>query len=81
MANTKISALPNAAALGGTEQIPGVQSAADVKLTPNQIASFLGFSGGILSSANGGTGVSTTAAYARALLASGYFPLSGFGGL
>ena len=37
MADTKISALANATALGGTEQIPGVQSAANVNITPNQI--------------------------------------------
>jgi hypothetical protein len=40
MADTKISALSDAAALGGTEQIPGVQSAANVKLTPAQLATY-----------------------------------------
>ena len=38
-------------------------------------------SAGTLAVGRGGTGVSTTVAYAQALLASGYFPLSGFGGL
>lgn len=42
MANTKISAFPNASALGGTEQIAAVQSAADVAITPTQIKTFLG---------------------------------------
>lgn len=40
MADTKISALANATALGGTEQIPGVQSAGNVNITPNQIKTF-----------------------------------------
>lgn len=40
MAGTKISALTAAAALGGTEEIPGVQSAANVKITPAQIKTF-----------------------------------------
>lgn len=40
MADTKISALSAAAALGGTEEIPGVQSAANVKLTPAQIKTY-----------------------------------------
>tara|TARA_R110000772_G_scaffold89304_1_gene185097 strand:+ start:10521 stop:11072 length:552 start_codon:yes stop_codon:yes gene_type:complete len=41
MANSKISALSAAAALGGTEEIPGVQSAANVKLTPAQISTYV----------------------------------------
>lgn len=40
MANTKISALGAAAALGGTETIPGVQSGVTVKLTPAQIKTY-----------------------------------------
>lgn len=40
MADTKISAESAAAALGGTEKIPGVQSAANVYLTPAQIKTF-----------------------------------------
>ena len=40
MAGTKISALTAAAALGGTEAIPGVQSAANVKITATQIKTF-----------------------------------------
>ena len=42
MANTKISALPNASTLSGTEQIPAVQSGGDVKLTPAQIKTYIG---------------------------------------
>lgn len=42
MANLKISELPVAAALVGTEKIPAVQSASNVALTPNQIAALLG---------------------------------------
>ena len=38
MADTKISADPAAAALGGTELLAGVQSAANVKITPAQLA-------------------------------------------
>jgi hypothetical protein len=41
MADTKISALSNAAALGGTEQLPGVQSAASVNITPAQIKTYV----------------------------------------
>jgi hypothetical protein len=40
MANTKISALAAATALAGTEAIPGVQSSANVKITPEQIKTF-----------------------------------------
>lgn len=41
MANAKISALSAAAALGGTETIPGVQSGVTVKLTPAQIKTYV----------------------------------------
>lgn len=41
MANTKISELSAASALSGTEQIPGVQSAANVKITPEQIKTYV----------------------------------------
>ncbi len=41
MADTKISALGAAAALDGTEEIPGVQSAANVKLTPAQVVTYI----------------------------------------
>jgi hypothetical protein len=41
MADVKISALPAAAALAGTEAIPAVQSAATVKTTPNAILTFI----------------------------------------
>ena len=40
-ADVKISALPSASALGGTEALPGVQSAATVKITANQIRTFV----------------------------------------
>lgn len=40
MADTKISAFPNASALGGTEQLAGVQSGGDVNVTPTQIKTF-----------------------------------------
>lgn len=40
MADTKISNETSASALGGTEQIPGVQSAANVKITATQIKTF-----------------------------------------
>ena len=40
MADTKISAMTAASALGGTEQIPAVQSAANVAVTANQIKTF-----------------------------------------
>ena len=42
MADSKISALPNAATLTGAEQIPMVQSNADVKATPSAIKTYLG---------------------------------------
>ncbi len=41
MADTKISALTSASALGGTEIFPGVQSAATVGVTATQIAAFV----------------------------------------
>ena len=37
MADQKISAMPNASALTGTEQVPLVQSGANVKSTPDAI--------------------------------------------
>lgn len=41
MADTPISGLPGAVALTGVEKIPAVQSAADVSLTPAQLAAYL----------------------------------------
>jgi hypothetical protein len=41
MATKKISQLTNAAALGGTEQIPLVQAGVTLKATPNQMATFM----------------------------------------
>lgn len=40
MADTKISADPNATALAGTEKLAGVQSSANVNITPAQIKTF-----------------------------------------
>lgn len=40
MANTKISDLTNASALGGTEQLSGVQSGGNVNITPAQIKTY-----------------------------------------
>ena len=40
MANKKISAFANASALGGTEQLAGVQGGANVNVTPNQLNTF-----------------------------------------
>lgn len=40
-ADTKISALPSAAALGGTEDVPAVQSAATVRTTPAALATYV----------------------------------------
>lgn len=44
-ADTKISALPAGAALGGTEAIPAVQAAATVRTTPAAIAAYVALSG------------------------------------
>lgn len=41
MANTKISGLTTAAALAGTEALPGVQGGGNVKITPQQIKDFV----------------------------------------
>jgi hypothetical protein len=41
MADTKISALANAAALGGGEKLPGVQSGGNVGITPAQIRTYV----------------------------------------
>jgi hypothetical protein len=41
MANTKISALPAAAAIGGTEPVPAVQSGATVRTTPAAIKTYV----------------------------------------
>lgn len=40
MSDEKISSLPNASALGGTEQLAGVQSGGNVNVTPAQIKTF-----------------------------------------
>lgn len=79
MADQKISAMTNATALGGTDQLAGVQSGANVKITPQQIevyiagfassGQFLVNSGGLVAGLtlaavpNGGTGVNTLAAH------------------
>lgn len=41
MANTKISDLSAASALDGTEEMAGVQSAANVKITPAQVRTYI----------------------------------------
>ena len=56
----KISEMPNASALAGDEQIPGVQSAANVKLTPAQIETYLSL--GDAAKKNTGTTTGTVAA-------------------
>lgn len=64
MADTKISALANAAALGGTEQIPGVQSAANVNITPTQMRTFANagtWAGTAIGATVGGTAQTTYA--------------------
>jgi hypothetical protein len=66
MADTKISALSSASSLGGSEQIPGVQSGSNVKLTPDQIKTYVGL-GSALAIANGGTGQGTKSAAFDAL--------------
>jgi hypothetical protein len=46
-ADVKISALPSASAVAGTEVVPGVQSAATKKITINQIGTYVsGYTGG-----------------------------------
>lgn len=57
-ADVKISALPAAAALGGTEAVPAVQSGATVKTTPAALATYVQ-SVGTLAVARGGTGANT----------------------
>lgn len=41
MADAKISALPSASTIGGTEILPGVQSGGNVGITPNQLKTFM----------------------------------------
>ena len=55
MANIKISALPNAAALTGAEQVPVVQGGATVKTTAQAIANLGGGGGGGVMVAGSGT--------------------------
>jgi hypothetical protein len=63
MANTKISALPAAGALAGTEPAPIVQTATTVKATVQAIANLALTAGatGILPVANGGTAIASYA--------------------
>lgn len=65
MADTKISALTAGSALGGTEVVPGVQSAADVKITATQIKDFIA------------AYTSTGGPYTMFPAVSSYLPLSG----
>src|SRR5882757_10407921 len=55
MSNTKISSMPIASALGGTEQLAGVQAGANVNITPAQIKTFTG--GGTVTSVIAGAGL------------------------
>lgn len=54
MADTKISALPSATTLGGTELLAGVQSGGNVSITPAQIATYV-LGGGAIAIASGKT--------------------------
>jgi hypothetical protein len=59
MAGVKISALPALASALGTDLYPTVQGGTTYKGTLSQIQTFLGFSGGILAIAQGGTAVAS----------------------
>jgi len=61
MADEKISQMPNASALGGSEQMAGVQSSANVNITPTQVKTYI-TSGSIQStSPSAGVGYATGA--------------------
>ena len=62
MVDKKVSDLNPASALGGSEQIPGVQGGVDVRLTPTQIQTFLGL--GALATLTPGTNIATALAVA-----------------
>lgn len=61
-ADTKISALPAASALAGTEDVPAVQSGATVRTTPAAVATYVGSNLGKVT-ATTGAAVSATPAY------------------
>lgn len=54
-ADVKISALPSASALGGTEPVPAVQAGVTVQTSPSAINTYVKANLGILPAANGGT--------------------------
>jgi len=57
LAQTKISALPTASALTGSEYLAGVQSGANAKILPSQILTYVRST--TLPVANGGTGITS----------------------
>ncbi|ARR55319.1 hypothetical protein HY78_18670 [Rhizorhabdus wittichii DC-6] len=68
-ADVKISAMPAASTLGGTEKLPAVQSGANVAVTPDQIVTRARtvFAATPLAVAGGGTGSATASAARTAL--------------
>jgi hypothetical protein len=77
VADTKTSALPNAAALGGTEQIPGVQSAGDVNITPTQIKTFTSASPTLVTPTISGLATITQGTANAGIIASTGYSLTG----
>lgn len=76
MADTKISALAAASALGGTEEIPGVQSAGNVKITPAQIKTYTSASPTLVTPALG-VATATSLAIGGATLGSNALAVTG----
>lgn len=76
MADTKISALSAASALGGTEEIPGVQSGGNVKITPTQIKAFTSASPTLVTPALG-VATATSVAIGGATLGSNALAVTG----
>lgn len=76
MADTKISALAAASALGGTEEIPGVQSAGNVKITPAQIKTYTSASPTLVTPALG-VATATSIAIGGATLGSNALAVTG----
>lgn len=59
MAGARISQLPAVSSVQGTDVLPEVQNGVTYKSTINQVATYLGFSSGILATSSGGTGVNS----------------------
>lgn len=76
MPDTKISALSAASALGGTEEIPGVQSAGNVKITPAQIKTYTSASPTLVTPALG-VATATSLAIGGAALGSNALAVAG----